>query len=129
VRAAGVLLGIFLLCSGLAANLVNSEPDQQLRPEQFVLQLCCFAIAALPLIVRWRAVTTRLFRHVFLFLLVSDALYFNYHLVASVAWAIDYGERTQVVCFSIIGPLITLTIVSQFPAVLHLTKPRESNVA
>jgi hypothetical protein len=129
VRAAGILLGVFLLCSGLAANLVASEPEQRLRPAQFVTQLCLFTIAALPLIVRWRAVTTRWFRRVLLFLLAADAIYFSYSSVASVVWAVHHGERTQVVCFSILGFLITLTIVSQFPAVLHLTKTREPNVA
>jgi hypothetical protein len=127
VCSAGVLLGIYLLCSGLTANIVNSE--HALRPGQFFLQLCCLSIAALPLLLRWRTVTASLFRHVLLFLLVADAIYFSYHFVAAVVWAIHHGERTHVVCYSVIGFLAMLTIVSQFPAVLHLTRTRESKVA
>jgi hypothetical protein len=127
VRIAGVLLGLaFIFCS-LAADMLASEAEPAPADTQLFAQRVLFAIAALPLVMRWRSIQSRFVRRILLVLLAGDALYFAHSLLNSTIWAFKHGERVQFVAALCVSVCVTVVLFAQFSAISHISKESGSN--
>ncbi len=126
IRTTGVILGLFVLSSGLTYNTYVSEKDQMLQGMDLWGTVILFVLFSIPLLAPWTCLQNHpnLWTACFVLLCLLAAIS-GYRLISDTLWAFRYGEYTQKIMFPALWAFFLTIVALHIPIALEHRKRTE----